>query len=443
MNLLETDKNIDLRLLLGEGKRIEIDFGFYDRKDVEEKLESSVVAFGPETLQDMLIRLSRLFLRDCLASGHDSPMNDILAELARNFIVDAVPAKSLSPRISPAKSLAMDLRANLLKQVESLTRDYKRILFRLHSMKHHYAEIRPISVDKTIQLIGLLDTSLKERGMTRIMSIDIESLVKKPLKERLDGIQGILIEKLSRRLIATLNVPISFAEGVSKAFQKSISHALVHVFCNPAFWLMILHRSIRIEMPEFPERSESEKSEGTVKDYALLGDIASSLIENLIDISNPTGVAGFVAQVGKHLVHSYSGNIGKSIVDEIVSPVSWKRVQWIMGFAEKIIWEPKADGSGEIFLTDLSMFKKIVSDMDKGNAQDIREAVLLEITDFVFAKTSEMIPRNMSWMTTSVKSVRVAIWTLCSILFDITQSPLLLRFVVLQYLVLPLLSLEW
>ena len=109
------------------------------------------------------------------------------------------------------------------------------------------------------------------------------------------------------------------------------------------------------------------------------------------------------------------------------------KAAWVVGLIRILLWDTSDKGE-HIFISSMSMFTQLQHDKSRREVQD---SVITELADFLYGKVLEKVPEGLSWLSSSMTSVYATIWTLMHLIVEVTQSKLIMKFLILQYAIRP------
>jgi hypothetical protein len=404
---------------------------------------------GHDLLVKEILEVFRLISRDVLGNDPQSNVHSILKAPLEEFLKDWIPAlfSQLAENKGYRKKVIADIRVNALRSFQSFTSDYHRSLelFRkkngIEDFSTHRLSLS--SEQSSSSLIAMLCKIIAERGDSAI--IDPKSFdemdpsdVGTFINNKLKAAQQQLVVEAAKNFVSKQDSTGNKAQDLVAVLLENLLtnclNQLVETLSDPSLWMMIFHRIPRLNFPPFPPKKEQpipqKGDKSDEKDIALdLGIEIMMVISNLLDLAQPKGVAGFLAQIGRHVLRSYVEELGNGLWNELKTPIDSVRASFICKMIKCVLWDE--EGSGDhVFISKLSMYEQLKKESARREVQD---SVVTELAEHVHNQALEKVPKGWSWVGNSLSSVYATMWTLAHLFVEVTQSPWIMRFIILQY----------
>eukprot|EP00475_Leptophrys_vorax_P005477 TRINITY_DN13302_c0_g1_i1.p1 TRINITY_DN13302_c0_g1~~TRINITY_DN13302_c0_g1_i1.p1 ORF type:complete len:716 (+),score=216.00 TRINITY_DN13302_c0_g1_i1:1374-3521(+) len=426
-----------------------------NNKSVEEKGDPN------ELLVQEVLELFGLISRDVLGNDPQSKVHNILKAPLEDFLKQWIP--DMFSKIAENKSyrdkVIADVRVNALRGFQSFTNDYHRSLelFRKKNSIEDFSKHRlSLSSEQSASsLIATLCQIIDNRGDPVIIDPKVfqemdQSDIEAFITAKLDAAQQHIISCIVDRVCAkgaaaatgeaksSSNKAQDLVAALMENLLTGCLSQLVLTLSDPSLWMMIFHRIPRLNFPEFPgtaappaNRPLKDSSASEEKDIALdLGIEIMMVIRNLLDLAQPKGVAGFLAQVGRHVLRSYVEELGNGLWNELKTPIDAHKASFICKMIKCVLWDKQQNGDDFVFISRLSMYAQLKKE---GSRREVQDSVVTELAEHVHNHALEKVPKGWSWVGNSLSSVYATVWTLAHLFVEVTQSPWILRFIILQY----------
>lgn len=386
-------------------------------------------------------------MKDILGVSNDTKLFSIFLPHFTIFLNKYLEKTFQNTKKVSSKELYSDFRVKFIQGFQIFTNDY------LESLKvfKNYMGIpdfskKPLLLSSefsAISLIVIMSKSISTKNhpfqpilnLAQIERLDNPILLCKTVREELDIKQAEFCLKIAEKII-----PIESNEiDIFKNFQFEIIQAFVDEVINllsePALWSTILHKLPHIDLPKFPETNESKSRYSKNSDKHIeskIGYDLVNLIRNLLGISQPSGLAGILASICNHILDSYAEDLGKAICEELKHPLDLRRVEFVCLLFKRIFWH---DCQAEhVFITRFALFSQLKNERSR---RSNHEMLVSELTEFIFHQIESSSGDSamfVGWMKNSLDSIRQTLANLIHLFLELTQSSLIIRFIILQYI---------
>jgi hypothetical protein len=398
--------------------------------------------------QSEISLLASLLIRDVLGIPLDSNIFRTL-KLPLDSLFNGYFGKLFnSTETVKAPELQSDFRIKFIKKLEGFTRDY---FLALNMFKNHTgmkdSSLKKMQLSSNFAsalLIFFFCKAIQRNGTRPIINLSLLESCSHPdafcevIFNQLDSVKDDLLLKFCSHLSPErmAGADMDIFQKFQTEIMKSMFLGILEIFSDSAFWYCIFHNVTRDIFPEFPHSKGGSPRSGNFKEKDIEVDVGSNivnLLRNLIDISQPSGLAGVLASICNRILNAYAEEIGQNICDELKTPFGSKQMSFVCALIKKLLWKQSNDQ--HIFITNMSLYNQLRNSQSR---RDLHEILVNELTEFIFQQielSNAQSSKLIGWMKKSVDSIREFLSNLIHIYLELTQSPKLLRFIFLQYII--------
>lgn len=456
-NLGENLSSSTIRILNPGGKR--------DRIELVEKIST----------------LSNLFLRDFLNNGKETLLTGLLKSFLQKIISSHVPQLitrlvAHEENLSAIRKFEQDPRVHLIKGAQNFIADYSTAHGLVEMKKNFDCKLRwKVSAypDSHPLLIMLMCQKVSQRSNSKLLVENFQILRHCSSKE----LDKILVESREKLFLEFANhlIPLQPSGHRSELDLSLINlikeslEMLISIVSDSKLWVFLMYRASKIlqiiqkSRQRDSSRSKKRTSRRSSRNSAWikrfdsrnsrpdllsqeereeidisrnLGKEISLLVHHLNRLISPQGLSSIIVKIGTHVVNSFMQSIGNEIWNELKTPISAEKILDIVNFILALLWDQTANNE-YLFVGDMTFFKNLD---DARLLSEFKRECVVELVEAANKTLEMLIPNAIQWMTPSMRSIRSSIHSLVQILAEISQSPQLLQFTLLQYFVIPLLQ---